>query len=147
MQTVRGDGVAGIKRRRRNLSSDGVRKLTTTSGYMSRVSVLKHAKHSKEGIITKTSIMLGLGETKDELKEAMDDLRTIDVDIFTLDQYLELRLVDGECVATKVDGERSDTNVAIRFIYTVSSQIGDEDTMTCWITAGESDPYLGGATR
>ncbi|GJY42730.1 hypothetical protein Tco_0430943 [Tanacetum coccineum] len=32
MQTVRGDGVAGIKRRRRNLFSDGVKKLTTESG-------------------------------------------------------------------------------------------------------------------
>ncbi|GJZ10690.1 SNW/SKI-interacting protein A [Tanacetum coccineum] len=41
-------------------------------------------------MITKTSIMLGLGETKDELMEAMDDLCAIDVDIFTLDQYLEV---------------------------------------------------------
>ncbi|GJZ19838.1 hypothetical protein Tco_0556428, partial [Tanacetum coccineum] len=32
MQTVRGDGVAGIKRRRRDLSSDGVQKLTMASG-------------------------------------------------------------------------------------------------------------------
>ncbi|GJY69021.1 hypothetical protein Tco_0472003 [Tanacetum coccineum] len=32
MHTARGDGVAGIKRRRRNLSGDGVRKMTTASG-------------------------------------------------------------------------------------------------------------------
>ncbi|GJU09536.1 hypothetical protein Tco_1131932 [Tanacetum coccineum] len=32
---------------------------------------------------------------------------------------------------------------AIRFIYTMSAQIGDEDTIACWITTGESDPYLG----
>ena len=54
------------------------------------MSVLKHAKISMEGMITKTSIMLGLGETDDELKEAMDDLRAIDVDILTLGQYLQV---------------------------------------------------------
>ncbi|KAA8528846.1 hypothetical protein F0562_036201 [Nyssa sinensis] len=40
-------------------------------------------------MITKSSIMLGLGESDDELKEAMDDLRAIDVDILTLEQYLK----------------------------------------------------------
>ncbi|PWA56575.1 lipoyl synthase, chloroplastic [Artemisia annua] len=54
------------------------------------LSVLKHVKHSKEGMITKTFIMLGLGETVDELKEAMDDLHSIDVDILTLEQYLQI---------------------------------------------------------
>lgn len=54
------------------------------------MSVLKHAKHSKEGMITKTSIMLGLGESDAEVKEAMADLRSIDVDILTLGQYLQV---------------------------------------------------------
>ncbi|KAL8483558.1 hypothetical protein ACS0TY_026298 [Phlomoides rotata] len=49
--------------------------------YEQSLSVLKHAKLSKEGMITKTSIMLGLGETDDELKEAMADLWAIGVDI------------------------------------------------------------------
>ncbi|KAL8531018.1 hypothetical protein ACS0TY_007868 [Phlomoides rotata] len=49
--------------------------------YEQSLSVLKHAKLSKEGMITKTSIMLGLGETDDELKEAMADLRAIGIDI------------------------------------------------------------------
>ena len=40
---------------------------------------------------TKTSIMLGLGETDEELKEAMTDLRAIDVDILTLGQYLQVK--------------------------------------------------------
>lgn len=52
--------------------------------------MLKHAKLDKKGMITKTSIMLGLGETDDELKEAMADLRAIDVDILTLGQYLQV---------------------------------------------------------
>ncbi|XP_059446286.1 lipoyl synthase 1, chloroplastic [Corylus avellana] len=59
------------------------------AGYEQSLSVLKHAKLSKEGMITKTSIMLGLGESDDELKEAMADLRAIDVDILTLGQYLQ----------------------------------------------------------
>ncbi|MFS7991677.1 putative lipoyl synthase [Helianthus anomalus] len=76
---------------------DESRKIGQTSGmtmaFYSNIcyslSVLKHAKASKEGMITKTSIMLGLGETDDELKEAMNDLRAIDVDILTLGQYLQ----------------------------------------------------------
>ncbi|KAF2312319.1 hypothetical protein GH714_034194 [Hevea brasiliensis] len=59
------------------------------AGYEQSLSVLKHAKLRKEGMITKSSIMLGLGETDDELKEAMADLRAIDVDILTLGQYLQ----------------------------------------------------------
>ncbi|KAK9275750.1 hypothetical protein L1049_023019 [Liquidambar formosana] len=59
------------------------------AGYEQSLSVLKHAKLSKEGMITKSSIMLGLGESDDELKEAMADLRAIDVDILTLGQYLQ----------------------------------------------------------
>ncbi|KAL6187279.1 hypothetical protein ACLB2K_038679 [Fragaria x ananassa] len=59
------------------------------AGYEQSLSVLNHAKQSKKGLITKTSIMLGLGESDDELKEAMADLRAIDVDILTLGQYLQ----------------------------------------------------------
>ncbi|KAL4571221.1 hypothetical protein LXL04_017974 [Taraxacum kok-saghyz] len=59
------------------------------AGYEQSLSVLKHAKVSKKGMITKTSIMLGLGESDDEIKETMADLRAIDVDILTLGQYLQ----------------------------------------------------------
>ncbi|KAJ6433414.1 hypothetical protein OIU84_017164 [Salix udensis] len=59
------------------------------AGYEQSLSVLKHAKISKKGMITKTSIMLGLGESDIEVKEAMDDLRAIGVDILTFGQYLQ----------------------------------------------------------
>lgn len=59
------------------------------AGYEQSMCVLKHAKISKEGMITKSSIMLGLGETDDELKQTMADLRSIGVDILTLGQYLQ----------------------------------------------------------
>jgi lipoic acid synthetase len=52
---------------------------------------LKHAKISKKGMITKTSIMLGLGESDNEVKEVMADLRAIGVDILTFGQYLQVK--------------------------------------------------------
>ena len=51
--------------------------------------VLKHAKDYKPGLITKTSIMLGLGETDDQVRRVMEDLRSIDVDCLTLGQYMQ----------------------------------------------------------
>ncbi|XP_074564622.1 lipoyl synthase 1, chloroplastic-like [Curcuma longa] len=59
------------------------------AGYEQSLSVLKHAKIHKEEMVTKSSIMLGLGESDEEVKEAMADLRAIDVDILTLGQYLQ----------------------------------------------------------
>lgn len=64
--------------------------ISSNGRYEQSLSVLKHAKVDKEGMITKTSLMLGLGESDDELKEAMADLRAIDVDILTLGQYLQV---------------------------------------------------------
>ena len=52
------------------------------------LSVLKHAKEAKEGLITKTSIMLGLGETEAQLWETLKELRNIDVDVVTFGQYM-----------------------------------------------------------
>ncbi|WOH13199.1 hypothetical protein DCAR_0832708 [Daucus carota subsp. sativus] len=70
------------------------------AGYEQSLSVLKHAKADKEGMITKTSLMLGLGESDDELKEAMADLRAIDVDILTLGQYLQVKSIGFRYVAS-----------------------------------------------
>ncbi|KAK3330606.1 lipoic acid synthetase mitochondrial precursor [Apodospora peruviana] len=52
--------------------------------------VLEHVKavKGKEGIITKTSIMLGLGETEEELWDALRQLRKADVDVVTFGQYM-----------------------------------------------------------
>ena len=44
---------------------------------------------SKAGIRTKSGIMLGLGETKEEVLETMDDLRSAGVSVMTLGQYLQ----------------------------------------------------------
>jgi lipoic acid synthetase len=58
------------------------------AGYEKTLSVLEHAKKYRPEILTKTSLMLGLGETEEEIFETMDDLRAIGVDILTLGQYL-----------------------------------------------------------
>ena len=58
------------------------------ASYEQTLAVLAHARRHRAGILTKTSLMLGLGETDAEILEAMDDLRAVSVDILTLGQYL-----------------------------------------------------------
>lgn len=58
------------------------------AGYRQTLDVLEYAARNSD-VITKTSLMLGLGETDDELLECMDDLRKATVDVLTLGQYLQ----------------------------------------------------------
>ena len=59
------------------------------AGYQQTLDVLAHGKRYRPDVITKTSLMLGLGETEGELKACMDDLRRHDIDVLTLGQYLQ----------------------------------------------------------
>lgn len=59
------------------------------AGYQQTLDVLAHGKSYRPDVITKTSLMLGLGETEDELKACMDDLRRHNIDVLTLGQYLQ----------------------------------------------------------
>ncbi|WLD59008.1 lipoyl synthase [Salinispirillum sp. LH 10-3-1] len=58
------------------------------AGYDKTLQVLAHAKKHRPDVITKTSIMVGLGETDEEIYQTFDDLRAVGVDIVTLGQYL-----------------------------------------------------------
>ena len=58
------------------------------AGYEQTIDVLRHAKQHRPDVLTKTSLMLGLGERDREIMKTMDDLREADVDILTLGQYL-----------------------------------------------------------
>jgi lipoic acid synthetase len=58
------------------------------AGYEQTLAVLAHAKRHRPSVLTKSSLMLGLGETRDEVLACMDDLRVAQVDILTLGQYL-----------------------------------------------------------
>ena len=59
------------------------------ASYDQTLAVLAHAKRHRPDVLTKTSLMLGLGETDAEILATMDDLRAADVDILTLGQYLQ----------------------------------------------------------
>jgi lipoic acid synthetase len=58
------------------------------AGYRQTLDVLAFAKRHRADVLTKSSLMLGLGETDDEILEALDDLRRAAVDIVTFGQYL-----------------------------------------------------------
>jgi len=58
------------------------------AGYEQTLEVLRHAKAHRPSVLTKTSLMLGLGERDNEIMQAMQDLRRANVDILTLGQYL-----------------------------------------------------------
>lgn len=77
-----------------NHNLETVRRLTPSvrfrATYDRSLSVLKKVKEKRgEAIYTKSGIMLGLGETEEELFQAMRDLRAADCDILTLGQYLQ----------------------------------------------------------
>jgi lipoic acid synthetase len=59
------------------------------ASYQQTLDVLAYAKAFRPKVLTKTSLMLGLGETESEILECMDDLRAAQVDILTLGQYLQ----------------------------------------------------------
>ena len=76
-----------------NHNLETVRRLTSTvrsvATYERSLLVLRKVKERAPQLHTKSGLMLGLGETEEELHEAMRDLRDVDCDILTLGQYLQ----------------------------------------------------------
>ncbi|MBS3735590.1 MAG: lipoyl synthase [Candidatus Bipolaricaulota bacterium] len=58
------------------------------AGYRLSLSVLERINQVDANLVTKSSIMVGLGESRGEVREAMEDLRSVGVDIVTVGQYL-----------------------------------------------------------
>lgn len=58
------------------------------AGYRQSLETLRVAKEVAPLVYTKTSLMLGLGETDEEIRQAMFDMREVEVDVLTLGQYL-----------------------------------------------------------
>ncbi|GAA5927788.1 hypothetical protein JCM3775_006080 [Rhodotorula graminis] len=56
--------------------------------YRQSLEVLRVAKAAKDGLITKTSLMLGVGETDEEILQTLKDLRANNVDVVTFGQYM-----------------------------------------------------------
>tara|TARA_B100001996_G_C18595393_1_gene567686 strand:+ start:9 stop:947 length:939 start_codon:yes stop_codon:yes gene_type:complete len=65
------------------------RKIRPGSRYFASIDLLKSVKQINKKIFTKSGIMLGLGETKDEVLQVMDDLLMAKVDFLTIGQYLQ----------------------------------------------------------
>ncbi len=65
------------------------RKVRPGSRYFASVNLLKTVKEINKKIFTKSGIMLGLGETKNEIIQVMDDLLSASVDFLTIGQYLQ----------------------------------------------------------
>jgi len=64
-------------------------KVRPGSRYFASLELLKNVKKVNKNIFTKSGIMVGLGETRDEILQVMDDLRAADVDFITIGQYLQ----------------------------------------------------------
>ncbi len=59
------------------------------SRYFASIKLLESAKKIKPDVFTKSGLMVGLGESKNEILQVMDDLRTANVDFLTIGQYLQ----------------------------------------------------------
>lgn len=64
------------------------KKVRPGAGYIRSLTILRWAKEFDPSILTKSGIMVGLGEEKNEVLNLMDDLREMNIDIMTIGQYL-----------------------------------------------------------
>jgi len=65
------------------------KKIRPGSRYFASLELLKNVKAIDNNIFTKSGLMVGLGENKDEILQVMDDLKSADVDFLTIGQYLQ----------------------------------------------------------
>ena len=108
-----------------------VRRLTPVvrdprAGYQQTLDVLARMKAEFPGVVTKSSIMLGLGETDDELLETMRDLRAHGAEILTLGQYLrpsQWHLPVAEFVTPERFEELRQRGLALGFRYLASGPL------------------------
>src|SRR5512133_323238 len=108
-----------------------VRRLTPVvrdakAGYDQTLGVLARAKREFPRVVTKSSIMVGLGETDDEIVETMKDLRAAGVEILTLGQYLRpsaWHLPVVEWVTPQRFAAFRDAGLALGFRYVASGPL------------------------
>lgn len=96
------------------------------AGYEQSLGCLKHAKDVAPNVYTKTSLMLGLGETDAEIEQAMRDMRSVNVDVLTLGQYLrptEHHLTVQEYVKPEKFKHWEEVGNAMGFAYVASGPL------------------------
>jgi len=94
--------------------------------YRQTLAVHKHAKDFKPSLVTKSSIMLGLGETDEEVEQTMLDLRDVGVDCLTLGQYMQptkRHLKVREYVTPAKFAEWEEVGKKLGFLYTASGPL------------------------
>merc|ERR1711956_159074 len=94
--------------------------------YRQSLAVLKHVKKVQPELVTKTSIMLGLGEKDEEVEQTMQDLRAVGVDCLTLGQYMQptkrhLKVV--EYVTPEKYAHWEKRGMELGFLYTASGPL------------------------
>ena len=96
------------------------------ASYRQSLAVLEGAKGMREDLFTKSSIMLGLGETEDEVVRTMRDLRAAGVDILTLGQYLRpstWHLAVEEYIPPETFDRYREIGESMRFLYVASGPL------------------------
>ena len=96
------------------------------ANYAQSLKVLRAAKGMRDDLFTKSSIMLGLGETREEVIATMRDLRATDVDILTLGQYLRpssWHLTVQEYVPPETFDDLRETGESMGFAYVASGPL------------------------
>jgi lipoic acid synthetase len=94
--------------------------------YRQSLKVLEYLKGRPEGLYTKTSVMVGLGETDEELEQTFRDLRDVGVDVVTLGQYLQpsqYHLRVERFVSPEKFQEYHDRAMAHGFLYVASGPL------------------------
>lgn len=92
--------------------------------YKVSLQVLENSKKVNPAVFTKSGIMLGLGETRDEVREVMRDLRSVGCDFLTIGQYLRPspeNIEVKEFLRPEVFEELRQEGVALGFTYVASS--------------------------
>uniref|UniRef100_A0A0M3IEY5 Lipoyl synthase, mitochondrial n=1 Tax=Ascaris lumbricoides TaxID=6252 RepID=A0A0M3IEY5_ASCLU len=94
--------------------------------YEQSMKVLEHAKKVRPDVVTKTSLMLGLGEEDEEVIQTMKELREIGVDALTLGQYMQptkRHLLVKEWVTPAKFDEWKRVGDSLGFLYTASGPL------------------------
>ncbi|KAL3111657.1 hypothetical protein niasHT_013768 [Heterodera trifolii] len=94
--------------------------------YDQSLRVLAHAKKANPGVLTKSSLMLGLGEADAEVEEAMRDLRLVGVEALTLGQYMQptkRHLAVSEWVSPAKFDRWRELGDRLGFVYTASGPL------------------------
>jgi lipoic acid synthetase len=102
------------------------RRVRPQGDYQRSLELLKRSRQLTPGVYTKSGLMVGLGETDAEVREAMQDLRAVDCDILTLGQYLQPTpkhlAVEGFITPEQFDTWR-DFGESIGFLQVVASPL------------------------